>query len=291
MYRPPIIIIGMHRSGTTMVAAMLRQLGLFIGNDLEDNSESIFFINHNDWLLSQSGGAWDNPASIRWFFQNEQLVELAEEYIRDRVNGLPVFSYLGWTRVLMKQRPLTGMGQPWGWKDPRTTFTLPLWLRLFPDARVIHIYRNGVPVAASLRARERELLKKAESNHKKRKASGIYNLIAKKAGFVWSSRCLSLEGGYSLWEEYVETAIQMTNEVAPHAFTLKYEDFLKNPVECLIELSDYCGLTPPENEVEKVASVARPGRANAFMNDEELKAFYLTVKSRPLMEQLGYGMD
>ena len=55
-WEQPVIIIGMHRSGTTMITDMLRRLGLFVGNDLEENSESMFFINHNDWLLNQSGG-------------------------------------------------------------------------------------------------------------------------------------------------------------------------------------------------------------------------------------------
>jgi hypothetical protein len=35
---------------------VLRELGLFIGNDLEDNSESMFFINHNDWLFASVVG-------------------------------------------------------------------------------------------------------------------------------------------------------------------------------------------------------------------------------------------
>ncbi|MBW1793701.1 MAG: sulfotransferase [Deltaproteobacteria bacterium] len=38
----------------------------------------------------------------------------------------------------------------WGWKDPRTTLTLPLWLKLFPKARIIHVIRNGIDSALSL---------------------------------------------------------------------------------------------------------------------------------------------
>ncbi len=30
----------------------------------------------------------------------------------------------------------------WGWKDPRNTFTLPMWLSIFPKARVLHVLRN-----------------------------------------------------------------------------------------------------------------------------------------------------
>lgn len=284
----PVIILGMHRSGTTMIVSMLRQLGLFIGNDLEDNSESMFFVDHNDWLLHQSGAAWDNPEPIQWFFCNEQLVELAENFIRERIGGLPIVRYLGWMRFAMKQRPLVGMNHPWGWKDPRTTFTLPLWLRIFPDSRVVHIYRNGVSVAASLRVRERRHLREAEITHKTRSSLGLYNFLTKKGGFVWSNRCLSLNGGFTLWEEYVGNAIKMTDEVAAHALTVKYECFLENPVDGLIELADYCGLSPSQDNILKVASVVKSERAKAFESDEELASFYSTVRSRPLMKRLGY---
>ena len=286
----PIIIIGMHRSGTTMIASMLRELGLFIGDDLEDNSEPMFFINHNDWLFHQCGGKWDNPSSIKWLYENPEILRLTDEYIRERIDGLLVSTYLGWQRFLLGARPLNGMGQEaWGWKDPRTTYTLPFWLRLFPNARVIHIYRNGVPVAASLRAREMKLLQAAKDNHIHRKALGVYNLVPKKSGFVWSTRCLSLEGGFSLWEEYVEMAIQMMESVAPYALSLKYEDFLANPTSKLLDLSEFCGLSVTEKRLNEIAAHVKPEHANAHESDEELAKFSDEVRFRPLMMRLGYA--
>lgn len=40
---PPIIIVGMHRSGTTMITKMLENLGLFVGDQKEINNEALFF--------------------------------------------------------------------------------------------------------------------------------------------------------------------------------------------------------------------------------------------------------
>jgi len=290
MGKQPIIIIGMHRSGTTMIASMLRELGLFIGNDLEDNSESMFFINHNDWLFHQCGGAWDNPDAIKWLYKNPDILRLTDEYLRVRVGGLPVLPYLGLKRFLSDANPIRGMRQEvWGWKDPRTTYTLPFWLRLFPGAKVIHIYRHGVSVAASLRARERDKLKVAKANHKWRKALGIYKVLPKRSGFIWSNRCLSLEGGFSLWEEYTETAIQSMETVGANGLTVKYEDFLANPSPKLLELALFCGLQAAESRVEEIAAQVRPERGNAHENDGELVRFYEEVKHRPIMAKLGYA--
>ena len=41
--RPPIVIIGMHRSGTSIVTRMLEQLGLFVGKKKDMNHEALFF--------------------------------------------------------------------------------------------------------------------------------------------------------------------------------------------------------------------------------------------------------
>jgi len=47
----PIIIIGMSRSGTSMLTRMLDELGLFVGKKLTKNHEALFFRKINDWLL------------------------------------------------------------------------------------------------------------------------------------------------------------------------------------------------------------------------------------------------
>ncbi len=45
------------------------------------------------------------------------------------------------------------MPRSWGWKDPRNTFTLPMWLKVFPNAKVIHVLRDKESVARSLMKR------------------------------------------------------------------------------------------------------------------------------------------
>jgi hypothetical protein len=43
---------------------------------------------------------------------------------------------------------------PWGWKDPRSSLTLPFWMGLLPDLKVVTCLRNSLEVAYSLRNRE-----------------------------------------------------------------------------------------------------------------------------------------
>jgi hypothetical protein len=88
---------------------------------------------------------------------------------------------------------------PWGWKDPRSTFTLPLWLCLFPNAKIINIKRHGVDVAQSLRVRGWKGF--LATTEKYRKYKWIVPFRPKKLGFIESPRCAALEGGLSLWQE------------------------------------------------------------------------------------------
>jgi hypothetical protein len=56
-----------------MITRMLENLGLFVGKRKEENHEALFFKRINNWLLKQSGGAWDYPdyrkivSDRRWF--------------------------------------------------------------------------------------------------------------------------------------------------------------------------------------------------------------------------------
>ena len=57
----PVIIVGMHRSGTTMLSQLLERLGLFTGEKKDDDYEALFFYKLNEWLLNQANASWDNP--------------------------------------------------------------------------------------------------------------------------------------------------------------------------------------------------------------------------------------
>ena len=63
--RPPIIVLGAHRSGTSALSRVLDELGVFVGSRLDSNHESWFFLRLNVWLLSRCGGRWDHPAPFR----------------------------------------------------------------------------------------------------------------------------------------------------------------------------------------------------------------------------------
>jgi hypothetical protein len=277
----PIIIIGMHRSGTSMITQMLESLGLFVGNKKEKNYESTFFLGVNNWLLQRSGGAWDHPGPVRYILNNPRARSLVVEHLQYWLQSPKVISYLGWKKYLQYRTP-AALNCIWGWKDPRNTFTLPFWLELFPYARVIHIFRNGVDVAASLKARQERKLNHATTLWQEQRLRYRFVLT-----WDWTSlRCASLDEGFSLWEEYVCEARSHVNNLKNRAIEVRYEDFLTDPFELLKRLVRFCGLLVNNDTIAQVCAQGKIDRAYAFRNKPELMEFAEGVAAR--LSAVGY---
>lgn len=286
--RPPVILLGMHRSGTSLVAELLDGLGLFQGNELQEDHESTYFLDLNDTFLKRIGAAWDNPAPAREFLEDTAALDLTARCLSAELSSKGLKRFLGLKRYL-KARSLEHVDQPWGWKDPRTVFTLPAWLSLFPSAKLVYIVRNGIDVAASLRVREvRELKRRAEEFGRKVKQFNRHSIL-ERAGFKGSARCLTLAGGFGLWAEYVAEAERHLSAVPNDRLVVNYEQFLADPAGQLPALAAFCGLTPTAADVAKVVASVNAGRGNAFLKDPELRAFYDGVKGTKWMAKYGYA--
>jgi hypothetical protein len=286
--RPPVILLGMHRSGTSLVAELLDALGLFQGHELQEDHESTYFLDLNDTFLRRIGTAWDNPAPARGFLEDPAALDLTTRCLAAELTSKGLKRFLGLKRYL-QVRALERFDRPWGWKDPRTVFTLPAWLRLFPGAKLVYIVRNGVDVAASLRVREvRELKRRADEFGRKVKQLNKHSVL-ERAGFKGSARCLTLAGGFGLWAEYVAEAERQLAAVPNERLVVNYEQFLADPASQLPGLAAFCGLAPSVADMAKVVATVNAGRGNAFLKDPELRAFYDGVRGTEWMAKYGYG--
>ena len=162
----PVCIIGMHRSGTSMVANLLRRHGLSLGPDecllgaSESNQAGHFehtgFVEINEALLKQLGGSWDNPPSLQsGWEQDSGLADLA----RKASSLIQEFATCS----------------NWGWKDPRTTLLLPFWRRIVPNLRYVICIRNPLEVASSLAQRDGHSIPVAVHLWRKYTRDGILN--------------------------------------------------------------------------------------------------------------------
>ncbi|HWM24530.1 MAG TPA: glycoside hydrolase family 99-like domain-containing protein [Chthoniobacterales bacterium] len=143
---PPIIVAGMHRSGTSLVASILSSLGVSLGDHLlaadRDNQRGYFedvdFLALNRELLSAATSSEDGGHPDWGWTESESLDRNAFVSFRERASAL------------IEARTGANQGRRWGWKDPRTAVALDFWDSIVPDARFVFVYRHPWEVADSM---------------------------------------------------------------------------------------------------------------------------------------------
>lgn len=268
----PFLIVGMHRSGTTLLARMLHGLGVHLGLDLERNHESVAFLEANDSALDAAHSTWDRPESWPWLLEEPAARRGAVELLRRRIES-PRFRwrYAGVKSFVGRSRP-----SRWGFKDPRATLTLPLWLELFPRARVVILRRHGIDVAASLRHRARQQIR-IDSSH-------VHDPHLLRFA---SLRCLELERAFALWKFYNDFFDGPLRPEVP-CLDLHYEQVLANPLASLSEVVDFLELPSDRTRMQSQCPQVRSDRAFAYRSDAELAAFAERVVEDETLRRLGY---
>lgn len=285
----PVIVIGMHRSGTSALTRLLQESGLFMGRGASRNEEAAFTNAANAWLFRQASATWDRPEGLDDLFADETIYPALVDYLGGIARGPASVRFLGPARW-WRYRGLHRVAEPWGWKDPRNSWTLPLWLELFPDARVLHIVRHGVAVAESLRVRRERAVTARLQRYRGRRSLSLANPLApKRGGFGDQPRCRSLEGGFSLWEEYVLRARRHVEALGDQALELRYEDLVAEPRPRLREVLAFCGLDVDTERIDEAMSRLDAQRAGAWREDDRLCRFAGEVAQR--LKTLGYDAD
>ena len=288
MAQQPVIIIGMHRSGTTLITNVLEKLGLFMGFRQNTMQEAHFFFDINLWLLEHTGGSWITPETIDTLYARQDAYDQVLEYVRFLATTPRILHYMGWANYLRYRSP-TNFDTAWGWKDPRTTYTLPLWLQIFPNARVIHIHRNGVDVAQSIYTRSQLVINQHFSRWQRGRKRWLHTFLPSYFP-RHNPYFLSLEQSFQLWENYVLRAEQHIASLPPERTrTICYETFLKNPLPILEDLSAFISLRTSPDELKAAATAIDLSRGYAYQRDPELVQFYETVKHSPQMMKYGYA--
>ncbi|WP_271409659.1 hypothetical protein [Pseudomonas sp. Q1-7] len=195
--RKCLLILGMHRSGTSAMGGALNCAGVSMGQELlgaaDDNKKGYFESKaiqafHDRQLLPRLGRDWKSVAPLpgQGWEEDETLGDLIDEakkIIQDEFGDSLLF----------------------GIKDPRISLLVPFWLRVLGEleisVRVVIQYRHPVEVAGSLLSRNKT----------------------------------TIEQGVALWVEHVIHAERFTRGI-PRVFT-HYQDLLDDPIATLEKIS------------------------------------------------------
>ena len=275
----PIVVIGMHRSGTRLLVEILAKLGVFMGADRQADSESVAFLLINEEILHQCGAFWSEPMAAHFMLAQPEVVEQVAAAAREAVEA-QLGRYAGSAAWHLESN-----AEAWpvfGWKDPRNTFTLPVWKRVFPSLCAIHLVRHGVDVAASLARRHAEALRAATGEA----VPPALTVIRDRAlGILSSRRGWTLAEALTMWEQYVEKGREESAALGERALEIRYEELLTQPERLIPALARFCGVPAPASLAALLDGLERD-RAFAFRRSPELAAF--AASARESLARHGY---
>ena len=186
-----VIILGMHRSGTSTVAGILHLNNIIMGTY------------ENFWprpLKQNPKGFYEN---YNFRKINDQILEYSGYHTKSYSPDLPEVKVS--PKINKKMRRLVGDSlenfSDWGWKDPRTCFTVKYWVDVIDQLgyknkiKIVFVTRRADSVARSL---------------KKRNDLPILN-------------------GLKIWELYSKSILSFCYKSDLPIHFCSFEDFLNNP--------------------------------------------------------------
>lgn len=203
----PFFIVGAPRSGTTLLQYMLRSHPMIS----MPTGESHFIIPL--YHAAKSFGDLRKLENIRLVLQ--EMYRRSPEFLDTDLHGMR-FSIDSLANELQndgcntitsiiaglfKKNALGEGKERWGDKTPYYVLHLPIIIKMFPDAQIIHIIRDGRDCALSMFARKYEL--------------NVYNVYH----------------AAKYWQQYVEVGQDMGRKLGPETYLeIRYEDILINKI-------------------------------------------------------------
>ncbi len=136
-----LVITGMHRSATSLVASAFMDAGLDIGVHLNGPGPGNPRGHFEDWDFHRFHEAALTAAGHTAFTADRDLSATLPPQLAAEARGLV---------ARRAHLPL------WGWKDPRSCLFLELWQELLPRGNYLFLYRHPADVALSLLRRDTE---------------------------------------------------------------------------------------------------------------------------------------
>lgn len=243
-YDDPVVVGGIGGSGTRLIAECLIRLGYFLGSDLNEANDNLWFtlLFKRIDILSASDEEFDELLEIVLLgmrgvdtFSERQIekINTAAAQPRGQLSAT-------WLRrrahTLLARQPTSLSDCKWGWKEPNTHVVLDRLLGRLHKMKYIHVARNGLDMAFS----------------------DNQNQLA-----LWGSHFIPapmrITPYYSLkyWCSVHQRILAIGSSMGSNFMFLNYDEFCANPTLGSKRLCEFLELEVPD-EANKLIGLIRP---------------------------------
>ena len=214
---PPVVVFNASHSGSRLLALMLKRLGVFMGSNLNDSEDSLDLFELVRYIVERHAPDFSNL----FCYGDAALPIRAEAALSAHLANRPE-------------------GQRWGWKLPETGHVLPVMSRLFPEARCVHLVRDGRDVAFSpFLAPKAPFWRKIYFND---------DQIVSWRGHAMSQRAYRAHGhafNAARWVNSVTLGRAHGAILGERYLEVRYEALVADPAGELTRLAAFLGVDPP----------------------------------------------
>jgi hypothetical protein len=271
----PVAVGGIGGSGTRVVAAMLEFLGYYLGDDLNEARDNLWFT-----LLFKRRSVLVEPQpdfrrALLLFLSrmsgNVAMLDAerasvfqcaAEERLQHSADWLAARADSFCSGNTWKQ-----FGQPWGWKEPNTHVIIDKIFAEVPALRYIHVTRHPLDMAFSRNQNQLE-----------------------NWGPVFLSRNVALTPRWSLsyWCAAHRRVMELARTYPERVMMLDFEAFCRDPDAHLLLIAKFLAVPPSEAARAALSQFVRQPAPEPSFADRDLAQF--AAADLAYVRELGYRL-
>ncbi|MCF8369926.1 MAG: sulfotransferase [Bacteroidales bacterium] len=269
---------GLGGSGTRVIAKILQEAGLFIGNELNEELDNLVFIS-----LFKNPACYKNARKSdldrryrifeRYMSGKNWTLSQSMEYFRaTQANPFKYNSPQHHLKIAAKHFIKRNDERlNWGWKEPNTQIFLESLINYFPDLKYIHVIRHGLDMAFS--ANKQQLFNWGP----------FFGIIVKDGKDQNEVAIKQLE----YWIKINNIALNTCNKkmIGKHLI-LNFNDFCLNPGIEIPRLLDFINIQVGPVKLSKLINIPSKPSGNGRYKNEDLTIF--TQKQLDEVEKLGF---
>lgn len=255
----PVAIGGLGGSGTRLIAGMLQYLGFYIGDQLNESIDNLWYtlLMKRPELLSDQSLRQEHINIFVAVMSGVPLTDQQHQQIAVLANQAVAEFSAEWATMMVADLLAANLKAPravqqWGWKEPNTHIFLPDLFKQIPTMRYIHVMRHGLDMAFS-------------ANKNQLRLWGQY--------FLQQPVDESPQAALRYWVVCQQRAENLAKDYPNQFYLLNYDDFCLNPEPVLTKMLAFLGLAVSDEECLYLLSMPTPPEGLGRYRAHDLSGF------------------